>query len=85
MRSFVIASSETAQAEVAAGEGLVANLIARAYAADHPELFPVHGQIFRGVAGGGRRSPSPGTNDHALEIRRQENDIRHSRSEPDDG
>ena len=48
-RTFVAAAG-AAQAELAAGERLLAKLVARAFAADHPELFPRHGQDSPGRA-----------------------------------
>ena len=38
-RRFVVASGEDAQAEFRAAEALLARLAARAFAAEHPELF----------------------------------------------
>jgi len=38
-RRFVVAAGEDAQAEFRAAEALLARLAARAFAAEHPELF----------------------------------------------
>ena len=57
-RRYTVAQGEEAAAEFEAAERILAKLIARAYAADHPELFPLHSQDSPGRAlPPGRMSP----------------------------